>query len=103
MKAIRRRYCNGGWWPTTPEIGLLNPARMRTTRYRYRGTAIPTSVAGHGMDHHDGPRRDLWRARCRDGTQGSGGDPRKRAGRKASTAPWVDLTPAFLRRVPFWP
>ena len=39
---IRRRYRDGGWWPTTSEIGLFNPAKMRTTRYRYRGTAIPT-------------------------------------------------------------
>ena len=39
---IRHRYCNGRWWPTTPEIGLFNPDKMRTTRYRYRGTAIPT-------------------------------------------------------------
>lgn len=42
VRAIRHRYCTGGWWPTTPDIGLLNPAKMRTTRYRYRGTAIPT-------------------------------------------------------------
>jgi RNA-directed DNA polymerase len=42
VRAIRHRYCNGGWWPTTPDIGLFNPAEMRTTRYRYRGTAIPT-------------------------------------------------------------
>ncbi len=42
VKTIRRRYCTGGWWPTTPEIALFNPDTMRTTRYRYRGTAIPT-------------------------------------------------------------
>jgi RNA-directed DNA polymerase len=42
VKTIRRRYCNGGWWPTTPEIGLFNPDKMRTTLYHYRGTAIPT-------------------------------------------------------------
>jgi RNA-directed DNA polymerase len=42
VKTIRHRYCNGRWWPTTPEIGLFNPDKMRTTRYRYRGTAIPT-------------------------------------------------------------
>jgi RNA-directed DNA polymerase len=41
VKTIRRRYCNGGWWPVTTEIGLFNPDKMRTTRYRYRGTAIP--------------------------------------------------------------
>jgi RNA-directed DNA polymerase len=42
VKAIRQHYCNGGWWPTTSDIGLFNPAKMRTTRYRYRGAAIPT-------------------------------------------------------------
>jgi hypothetical protein len=42
VKTIRRRYCNNGWWPTTPEIGLFNPDKVRTTRYHYRGTAIPT-------------------------------------------------------------
>jgi RNA-directed DNA polymerase len=42
VKAIRHRYSNGGWWPTTPDIGLFNRAMMSTTRYRYRGTAIPT-------------------------------------------------------------
>jgi hypothetical protein len=30
------------WWPATPEIGLFDPDKVRTTRYRYRGTAIPT-------------------------------------------------------------
>jgi RNA-directed DNA polymerase len=42
VKASRQRYCNGGWWPTTTDIALFNPAKMRTTRYRYRGAAIPT-------------------------------------------------------------
>jgi RNA-directed DNA polymerase len=48
VKDIRRRYCGGRWWPTTPERRLFNPAKVRTTRYRYRGTAIPTAwpVAG---------------------------------------------------------
>jgi RNA-directed DNA polymerase len=41
LKTIRRRYCSGGWWPATPEIMLFNPAKVGTTRYRYRGTAIP--------------------------------------------------------------
>jgi RNA-directed DNA polymerase len=41
VKTIRRRYCNGGWWPVTTEIALFNPDKMRTTRYRYRGAAIP--------------------------------------------------------------
>ena len=37
---IRRRYCDGGWWPATGKA-LFNPAKVATTRYRYRGAAIP--------------------------------------------------------------
>ncbi|WP_406110238.1 group II intron reverse transcriptase/maturase [Kitasatospora purpeofusca] len=40
-KAIRRMYCRGGWWPTSERGELFNPAKVGTTRYRYRGTAIP--------------------------------------------------------------
>ena len=39
---LRRRYCAGGWWPTGDERTLFNPAKVRTTRYRYRGAAIPS-------------------------------------------------------------
>ena len=42
VKELRRRYCEGGWWPGTEERQLFNPAKVRTTRYRYRGAAIPT-------------------------------------------------------------
>jgi RNA-directed DNA polymerase len=48
MKAIRRRYCNGGWWPVTTEITLVNPSQVRTTRYRYRGAAIPAPWPASG-------------------------------------------------------
>lgn len=44
-KELRRRYCDGGWWPHDGEVKLFNPAKVRTTRYRYRGTAIPTPWA----------------------------------------------------------
>ncbi len=44
-KQLRRRYCHGGWWPSDGEVALFNPARMRTTRYRYRGAAIPAPWA----------------------------------------------------------
>jgi RNA-directed DNA polymerase len=47
-KTIRRRYCNGGWWPVTTEIALFNPAAMGTMRYRYRGTAIPAPWPANG-------------------------------------------------------
>ena len=41
VKELRRRYCGGGWWPGTEERQLFDPAKVRTTRYRYRGAAIP--------------------------------------------------------------
>jgi len=41
-KQLRRHYCPDGWWPTEDEVTLFNPAAMRTTRYRYRGAAIPS-------------------------------------------------------------
>jgi RNA-directed DNA polymerase len=40
-KDLRRRYCDAGWWPASEERPLFNPAKVATTRYRYRGTAIP--------------------------------------------------------------
>jgi RNA-directed DNA polymerase len=42
VKDLRRRFCGGGWWPGTEERMLFNPAKVSTTRYRYRGTVIPT-------------------------------------------------------------
>ncbi len=41
-KELRRRFFAGGWWPTTGKIVLFNPAAVATTRYRYRGTKIPS-------------------------------------------------------------
>jgi RNA-directed DNA polymerase len=44
-KQLRRRYCQGGWWPAAASVALFDPGRMRTTRYRYRGAAIPAPWA----------------------------------------------------------
>jgi RNA-directed DNA polymerase len=41
-KDLRRRYCGGGWWPQGDKRELFNPNKVRTTRYPYRGAAIPT-------------------------------------------------------------
>jgi len=41
-KQLRRRYLPDGWWPGEPKIRLFNPGAVTTTRYRYRGTAIPS-------------------------------------------------------------
>ncbi|MEV4418288.1 group II intron maturase-specific domain-containing protein [Catellatospora sp. NPDC049609] len=39
-KNIRRRFCNGGWWPAEGEVTLFNPGAVKTIRYRYRGTRL---------------------------------------------------------------
>lgn len=42
-KDLRRHYCGGGWWPSGEKRTLFDPGKVRTTRYRYRGTAgIPS-------------------------------------------------------------
>jgi len=41
-KELRRRFCGTGWWPADGEVVLFNPGAVRTTRYRYRGSKIPT-------------------------------------------------------------
>jgi RNA-directed DNA polymerase len=41
-KELRRRYCDGGWWPRGEEFTLFSAAKVSTTRYRYRGTVIPS-------------------------------------------------------------
>ncbi|GAA4932758.1 hypothetical protein HD597_000459 [Nonomuraea thailandensis] len=39
---LRRRYCQGRWWPADGRVTLFDPAAVTTTRYRYRGNKIPT-------------------------------------------------------------
>jgi RNA-directed DNA polymerase len=41
-KQLRRRYLAGGWWPTDGKVMLFNPTSVRTVRYRYRGSDIPS-------------------------------------------------------------
>jgi RNA-directed DNA polymerase len=41
-KELRRRYCDGGWWPSDNGVTLFNPGKVGTIAYRYRGAAIPT-------------------------------------------------------------
>jgi RNA-directed DNA polymerase len=38
---LRRRYLPN-WWPTDGDVVLLDIGRIEVTRYRYRGTRIPT-------------------------------------------------------------
>jgi RNA-directed DNA polymerase len=41
-KDFRRRYCGGGWWPRGQDTELFHTGVVRTTRYRYRGSVIPS-------------------------------------------------------------
>ena len=41
-RELRRRYCDGGWWPHGQDRVLFDPAKVSTTRYRYRGKVIPS-------------------------------------------------------------
>jgi len=41
-KQLRHRYCGGGWWPASEERVLIDLEKITTTRYRYRGTVIPS-------------------------------------------------------------
>ena len=67
-KQLRRRYLPA-WWPTEGRVRLANPAEVPVTRYRYRGTRIPTPwtsttqaparplqapLLGCGIRHHPG-------------------------------------------------
>src|SRR5258708_1035414 len=90
-KQLRRRYCHGGWWPSDGEVALFNPPRMRTTRYRYRGAAIPAPGASRPGPAR--PRRACGEPDARlTGTSGSGGGPQKRTSGNTGTALRPDLT-----------
>lgn len=53
-KELRRRYCDGGWWPHGQQRVLFDPQTVSTTRYRYRGTVIPSPWPATPEDpHHD--------------------------------------------------
>jgi hypothetical protein len=51
-KDLRHLYYKGdARWPASEDRQLFNPAKAGTTRYRYRGTTIPT-LAVHRMRNH---------------------------------------------------
>jgi hypothetical protein len=79
---------------------LTGASSVAVTRYRYRGSTIPTVDPRTGSSR---PRQltsgqDTWSARCAETrTSGAASGPGKRAGRKASTAPRSDSTGAERR------
>lgn len=42
VKELRRQYCCGGWWPASHAREMFRPEKVGTSRYRYRGSVIPT-------------------------------------------------------------
>lgn len=47
-KTVFRLYCDHARWPTSDKGRLFNPVTVGTTRYRYRGTAIPSPWPSKG-------------------------------------------------------
>jgi RNA-directed DNA polymerase len=45
-KTLRRRHLNNRWWPEHDGTALFDCRTVPVTRYRYRGTAIPTPWSG---------------------------------------------------------
>lgn len=45
-KELRHRYCGGGWQPQGETRALFDPEKVSTTRYRYRGSVIPSPWSG---------------------------------------------------------
>jgi RNA-directed DNA polymerase len=58
-KEIRRRYCSGGWWPVSQGRELFDPAKVTTTRYRYRGSVIPSPWPAADEEPHHTTRSGL--------------------------------------------
>jgi RNA-directed DNA polymerase len=47
-RKLLRRHGDAGGWPTTETQRLFDPAKVGTTRYRYRGSKIPTPWPANG-------------------------------------------------------
>lgn len=41
-KQLRQRYCGVRWWPAGDERELIDLQKISTTRYRYRGSVVPS-------------------------------------------------------------
>ena len=91
-KWLRRRYLANRWWPEHDGMALFDCRAVPVTRYRYRGTRIPTpwSVTEHRrLTNGTGS----WRAGCGGSrTSGSGDGPEKPTRRKADRALRSDPT-----------
>ncbi|MFC5668436.1 group II intron maturase-specific domain-containing protein [Kitasatospora misakiensis] len=90
-KQLRRHFCGGGWWPSMERRELFNPAKVSMTRYRYRGTTIPSPwpTAVRGSER---PRTGLVESLVPgDGHAGFGRRLGHPAGGDTSRVPRVDL------------
>ena len=94
-KKLRRRYCDGAWWPRDGEVVLFNPGSVVTTRYRPQGIDDPFALAIGSL------RRRLLDGACGEPdagptrTSGSGGrhgeTDREQSRHRASCRPHHDV------------
>jgi RNA-directed DNA polymerase len=56
---LRRRYCGGRWWPASQHGEMFHPEKVGTTRYRYRGSVIPSPWPTTDQDTQHGARPGL--------------------------------------------
>jgi RNA-directed DNA polymerase len=84
---LRRRYLPR-WRPTEGSVTLFNPAKVTVSRYRYRGSCIPTPWTSM-ENRHPTQRREPVESRMRGDAQVrfGGADQGNRPSRKVGTAP----------------
>ena len=75
-KDLRRRYCDGGWWPSDGEVTLFNPAAGAHHPLPLPGNTDPLTMADRSMRITPDPHGTPWRAGC-------GEKPHVRFGRRA--------------------
>ncbi len=91
-----RRHLGGGWWPQEQGTVLFDTRTVTVTRYRYRGTTIPTPVDTPGQQrpgrlgptgNNSAESRMRWKPHVRFGERARGNGPTERL------APRPDPTP----------
>ncbi len=87
---LSRRYLPG-WEIRDGGTEMFRPRKVAVSRYRYRGTRIPTPLDEQGGRSTPTNGMNPWRAGCAETCKsGSEGGPRKRAGGNPDTAPRPD-------------
>ena len=91
MPELRRRFCDQGWRFACNGVVFTGASSVAVTRYRYRGSTIPTPWTPAPASADD-QRQDTWSARCVESTHGgcggrAGGTHRERSRQGARGPP----------------